>query len=131
MVAILFSEGPERVRVSITSWRPGKQKRSVSRQRAGKSWCDQPPPEKCAAKLCANEPKPPRVTPPEPESELPDDAWLEVESPEKKLLREEEPPPPEPPDDDPRGGHSAFICGIAGPAIPGEGGRQFSFGISA
>jgi hypothetical protein len=91
----------------------------------------QPPKEKCDPKLCANEPKPPRVTPPEPESEAPDDVWLEAESLEKKLLREDEPPPPEPPEEDPRGGHSAFACGIAGPAIPGEGGRQFSLGISA
>jgi hypothetical protein len=99
----------------------------------GKAGIGQPPKEKCDPKLCANEPKPPRVTPPDPESEAPDEAWLDdAESPEKKLLREDElPPPPEPPDDDPRGGHSALICGIAGPAIPGEGGRQFSLGISA
>jgi hypothetical protein len=42
----------------------------------------QPPKEKCDPKLCANEPKPPRVTPPEPESDVPDDAWLDEESPE-------------------------------------------------
>ena len=42
----------------------------------------QPPPEKCNAKACANEPKPPRVTPPEPESDdVPDAEWLEDESP--------------------------------------------------
>ena len=35
----------------------------------------QPPKEKCAEKARANEPKPPRVTPLDPESEgLPDDA---------------------------------------------------------
>ena len=39
-------------------------------------------------KACANEPKPPRVTPPEPESDdVPAAAWLEAESLLKKLLR--------------------------------------------
>src|ERR1700730_12523171 len=46
----------------------------------------QPPPEKCAVKARANEPKPPRVTPPEPESdevpdEVPDEEWLDEGSP--------------------------------------------------
>jgi hypothetical protein len=62
------------------------------------------PPEKPNA--CANEPKPPRVTPPDPESDdVPDAEWLDEESPEKKLLREDVPPPepPRPPDEDPRG----------------------------
>jgi hypothetical protein len=41
----------------------------------------QPPTEKCEVKACANEPKPPRVTPPDPESDgVPDGEWLE-ESP--------------------------------------------------
>jgi hypothetical protein len=41
----------------------------------------QPPPEKCDAKACANEPKPPRVTPPEPRSDhVPKDEWLEDQS---------------------------------------------------
>src|ERR1700686_838425 len=56
-------------RVSITSWQRGKQKRGVSRQFAGKGRPIQPPKEKFDPKLCANEPKPPRVTPPEPESD--------------------------------------------------------------
>jgi hypothetical protein len=41
----------------------------------------QPPPEKCEEKACANPPKPPRCTPPEPESEVPDDEWLEESPP--------------------------------------------------
>jgi hypothetical protein len=92
----------------------------------------QPPPEKCAANECANEPKPPRVTPLEPESDaVADDEWLDEESPLKKLLREEYPPLPPPPDDDPRGLQSVFACGNAGAAIPGDVGWQFSRGISA
>jgi len=40
--------------------------------------CRQPPPEKCDENACAKEPNPPRVTPPEPESDdVPDDEWLE------------------------------------------------------
>src|SRR6266700_8003922 len=35
-----------------------------------------PPPEKCEVKVCANEPKPPRVTPLEPESDdVADTEW--------------------------------------------------------
>ena len=41
----------------------------------------QPPKEKCAEKARANEPKPPRVTPLDPESEGPADAaWLDPPS---------------------------------------------------
>ena len=52
------------------------------------------PPEKCPAKACANDPKPPRCTLPELDSEAPEPEWLAEESPEeevpeKKLLREE------------------------------------------
>jgi hypothetical protein len=51
---------------------------------------DQPPPEK----PWPNEPKPPRLTLPEPESdEFPDEEWLE-ESLLKKLDRDDEPEPP-------------------------------------
>jgi hypothetical protein len=47
-----------------------------------KSRSHQPPPEKCDVNACANEPKPPRVTWLEPESdEVPDDEWLDEESP--------------------------------------------------
>jgi hypothetical protein len=44
---------------------------------------DQPPPEKCDVKACANDPKPPRVTLPEPEldGEVPDDDLFAEESP--------------------------------------------------
>lgn len=43
----------------------------------------QPPPEKCDVNACANEPKPPRVTPPEPESddEVAEGERLDDESP--------------------------------------------------
>src|SRR5476651_1997399 len=49
----------------------------------------QPPPEKCAPMACANKPKPPRVTPPEPDSDdaLPAGERLDEESPPKKLAR--------------------------------------------
>jgi hypothetical protein len=95
----------------------------------------QPPPEKCDVNAWANEPKPPRVTWPEPESEdVPDDAWLDEESPLKKLLRDDD-PPEEPwlllPEDDPRGRHSLLVGSPEGAAIPGRFGSQFSLGISA
>jgi len=84
------------------------------------------PPEKCAPKECANEPKPPRDTWLDPESDevvVFADELPEEEPPEKKLLREEV-PPPEPPED-PRGWHSV------GAAIPGGVCGQFWPGISA
>jgi hypothetical protein len=93
------------------------------------------PIEKCAEKACANEPKPPRVAPLDPESDdVPDEAWLdEEESLLKKLVRDQLlPDPPWPPDDvEPRWEQSVLDCEIAGAAIPGEGGWQFSRGISA
>ncbi len=78
---------------------------------------------------CANEPKPPRVTPPEPESDdVLDDEWLDEESPLKKLERDDPPEEPWPPlDEDPRAAHSASLRPV-GAAIPGW---QFSRGISA
>ena len=83
----------------------------------------------------ANEPKPPRVTWPDPESDgVPDDEWLDEESPLKKLLRDDD-PPEEPwlllPDEDPRRRQSALVCSPEGAAIPGRFGSQFSLGISA
>jgi hypothetical protein len=113
----------------------GKPKPAVSQHRAGYAGRSrrQPPPEKCDVNVCANEPNPPRVTPPGPESDdVPDEEWLD-ESPLKKLLREDD-PPDEPwllLDDDPRGGHSALVCSPDGAAIPGRLGSQFSPGISA
>ena len=88
----------------------------------------QPPPENA----CANEPKPPRVTPPEPESDddVPDGECFDEESPLKKLLREAYPPleEPWPPlGEDPRDAHSA----LEDAAIPGWLAPQFSPGISA
>ena len=78
----------------------------------------------------ANEPKPPRVTPPEPESDkVPDGERLDEESLLKKLLREDPPDQPRPPlDEDPRGGHSALVWSPDGAAIPGRV-SQFSLGI--
>ena len=91
----------------------------------------QPRPEKPNA--LANEPNPPRVTPPEPESdEEPDDEWADEESPLKKLLRDHElPDEPWRPDEDPRGWQSVPVCTPGGAAIPGRFGSQFSRGISA
>jgi hypothetical protein len=92
----------------------------------------QPPPEKCAAKARANEPNPPRVTPPEPDSEaVLDDELLDEESPPKKLRRDHAPPdPPWPPDEDPRDEHAVLVWGTDGAAIPGDFGSQLSRGIS-
>jgi hypothetical protein len=54
--------------------------------------CHQPPPEKCDVNACANEPNPPRVTPPEPESDAaPEEEWL-AESPLNRMLRDDDPP---------------------------------------
>ena len=53
----------------------------------------QPRPEKPNA--LANEPNPPRVTPPEPESDaVPDEEWPGEVSPPKKLLRDDSPEEP-------------------------------------
>jgi len=92
----------------------------------------QPPPEKCDVNARANEPKPPRVTPPEPESdEVPDADRLDDESLLKRLLRDDDPPDPPrlPLDEDPRGGHSALVCNPD--AIPGRLCSQISLGIKA
>src|SRR5260370_18602874 len=90
----------------------------------------QPPTEKPNA--CANDPNPPRVTPPEPASdEAPDGERPDELSPPKKLLRDDDPPdqPWLPPDDDPWGGHSAGGC--KSDAIPGRPVAQFSLGMWA
>ena len=86
----------------------------------------QPCPEK--PKACANEPKPPRVTPPEPLSEEPaDEEWL-AESLLKKLERDDEREPLLPLDELLP---VQAVSGCAGAAMPGEGGLQFCRGISA
>jgi hypothetical protein len=70
-----------------------KSKPVLSRHRAARKFAPcQPPPEKCTDIARANEPKPPRLTLPELESEAPDDAWFDEESPLKKLLRDHTPP---------------------------------------
>ena len=83
-------------------------------------------------KACANEPKPPRVTPPEPESddEVPVGERLDEESPLKKLVREDDAPDEPWPalEEAPRGEHPT-AAGDA--AMPGRFGSQFSAGISA
>jgi hypothetical protein len=93
------------------------------------------PLEKCTENARANEPKPPRVTLPEPESEaVPDDVRLAEVSPPKKLLRDQYPPDepwPPLPDDDPRGAQSAPDGGWPGAAIPGDVGAQLPLGIIA
>ena len=78
----------------------------------------------------ANEPKPPRVTPREPESDkVPDGERLDEESLLKKLLRDDPPHQPRPLlDEDPRGGHSAPVWNPDGAAIPGRV-SHFSLGI--
>jgi hypothetical protein len=103
----------------------------ISRHRAPLHPCPEKP------NAWARPPKPPRVTPPEPESEEPvDDEWLDDESPPKKLYPDDlrEPLPDEPCDDDDE--QDVVVCGSAGAAIPGggvpdEAGPQLSRGISA
>ncbi len=90
----------------------------------------QPPTEKPNA--CANDPNPPRVTPPEPASdEAPDGERPDELSPPKKLLRDDDPPdqPWPPPDEDPWGEHSTGGC--KSDAIPGRSVAQFSRGMRA
>jgi hypothetical protein len=86
----------------------------------------QPPPEK----PWPNEPKPPRLTPPEPESDdVPDEEWLE-ESLLKKLDRDDQREPP--PDEPLLLLHAALACTDAAPGTvaPGAEGSQFCRGIS-
>ena len=91
----------------------------------------QPPNEKCAEKARANPPKPPRLTPLDPESGAPpDDAWLVPVSLEKKFERHEPPVACPPLHDDVRL-QSPGCCVTAGAAMPGEGGWQLPRGINA
>lgn len=76
----------------------------------------------------ANDPKPPRVTPPEAESdEVPGAERLDEESLLNKPLRDDDRPEP-PLDEDPRGAHPALVCNPD--ATPGRFCSQFSLGIN-
>jgi hypothetical protein len=92
-----------------------------------------PPPEKCAAKACANDPKPPRATWPLPasEPELPDGP--DPLSPLKKLGRDADalPQPPWPPPDDEDDWRGEQLPTCPAVATPGRSGSQLSDGISA
>jgi hypothetical protein len=89
--------------------------------------------EKCAEKARANEPKPPRVMPPDAESGVPpDDAWLDPElSLLKKFERDDQYPPWPPPEPDPVRLLSFAGCVTAGAAMPCDAGWQLPRGISA
>ena len=87
-------------------------------------------PPKCDANACANEPKPPRVTPPEPET-VPDEEALDTESPPKKLPRRDHELPDPPLEEYPRAEQLVAVCGDVGAAIPGDAGSQLLRGISA
>ena len=88
--------------------------------------------EKCAEKARANEPKPPRVTPPDAESGVPpDDACCDPVSLLKKPERDDQYPPWPPPDPDPVRLQSVAGCVTAGAAMPGDAGWQLPRGISA
>ena len=88
--------------------------------------------EKCAENARANEPKPPRVTPLDPESGVPpEDAWLVPLSLLKNPEREDQDPPWPPPDPDPVRLQSGAGCVTAGEAMPGDAGWQLPRGISA
>jgi len=113
-------------------WRQrGKAKAHCFTGSCGTPPVGQPPPEKCDVNARANEPKPPRVTAPEPESDkVPDGERLDEESLLKKLLRDDSPDQPRPPlVEDPRGQHSALAWNPDDAAIPGRV-SQFSLGIS-
>jgi hypothetical protein len=71
----------------------GKRTANASRHPAARAVVHcQPPKEKCEANDRANEPNPPRVTPPDSEA-VPDDEAPDEESPPKKLLRRDQYPP--------------------------------------
>ena len=95
------------------------------------AFCFQLPDEKCPEKARANEPKPPRVTLPDRESEdAPGDERLDDESLLKKLLRDDHDPPWPDPDPDP-GAQAVPFGGSAGAAAPAGAGVQFWRGIRA
>ena len=102
----------------------GKYRANTSPHRAARA-VRQPPKEKCDENDRANEPKPPRVTPPDSEA-VPDDELLDAESPPKKLLRRDQYPPWPPPDEDPPEEHAVLVCGNDGAAMPGDFGTQSS-----
>ena len=85
-----------------------------------------PRPEKPKAR--ASEPKPPRVTLLELESDEVAPADPPDDELPKKLYRDERPPPPP---EELRVEHPGLACGSAGAAIVGEAGSQLSRGISA
>ena len=75
-------------------------------------------------KACANDPKPPRLTLLDPDSdddEEADDEWPE-ESLLKKLKRDERPEPLLPPDQPREVQAVEFACGCVGAGMPGEAG---------
>jgi hypothetical protein len=94
--------------IAVTGWvfvdvidpaRSDKQNPVISRHRARGVHSPPEPPNPCP-----KEPKPPRVTPPEADSDAPVDAERPDESPEE--LKYEDPPwppPPPPPPDEPLG----------------------------
>jgi hypothetical protein len=116
------------VKVQENSWH----KPVTSRHRAAQDIARYQPPEKCADSARANEPKPPRLTLLEPESEVPDDEWFDAESLLKKLLRDQVPPdePPWPPPQ-PCDWQSAPACAPGGMAMPGWFGSQLPRGMNA
>jgi hypothetical protein len=79
-----------RVRHSGTLAGTRQVKAVISQLRAARNLARRQPPEKCPPNARANEPNPPRVTP--ESDEVPDDEWLDEESPPKKLLRDHDPP---------------------------------------
>src|ERR1700742_2199411 len=93
----------------------------------------QPPKEKCAEKARANPPKPPRLTPLDPESGVPpDDTRLVPPSLENKLERDDhEPRVACPPLHEDVRLQSLVCCVTDGAAMPGEDGWQLPRGISA
>ena len=92
----------------------------------------QPPTEKCAEKARANEPKPPRVTLPDPESGEPaDDAWFDPVSLLKKLERDDHYPPWPPPTTIRAAAVGSPVAAPPAPPCRAMSARSCSRGISA